>query len=48
VRLDAQADASSDAIEVRFPCGTTLRCSSFHLPELLRLLKVDAGEAGRC
>jgi len=48
VRLDPRADASSDAIEVRFPCGTTLRCSSSHLPELVRLLKVEADEAGRC
>ena len=48
VRLDAQADASSEAIEVQFACGASLRCSSSYLAELVHLLKVDAGEGGRC
>jgi transposase-like protein len=48
VRLDPQADASSDAIEVRFACGTTLRCASSHLPELVRLLKSETDEVWRC
>jgi hypothetical protein len=48
VRLDPQADASSDAIEVQFTGGATLRCASSHLPDLVRLLTVDANEAGRC
>jgi transposase-like protein len=48
VRLDPQADASSEAIEVQFSCGKTLRCSSSHLPDLVRLLKAETDEAGRC
>jgi transposase-like protein len=48
VRLDPQTDRSNGTIEVQFPCGTTLRCSSSHLPDLVRLLKVNASEAERC
>ena len=46
VRLDAEADASGEAIEVRFASGATLRCSPSHLTELVRLLK-DEGD-DRC
>ena len=45
VRLDPQTDCSNETIEVQFACGTTLRCSSSYLPELVRLLKREAAGA---
>lgn len=48
VRLEPEAEASSNAVEVRFACGATLHCASAHLPELVRLLKHEGQEAERC
>jgi len=48
VRLEPRHAAASDAIEVRFGGGVTLRCSSAHLAELVRMLRSERDEAGSC
>ena len=50
IRLEPKGHAGSgaDTIEVRFACGATLCCASDHLAALVRMLKGDHGEAGRC
>jgi transposase-like protein len=48
VRLEPRQAAVSDALEVRFTCGTTLRCSSAHLADLVGLLRSERDEAGPC
>jgi len=48
VRLEPEGEASGEAIEVRFACGATLRCSSSQLPELVRSLKGEADGDESC
>ncbi len=48
VRLEPRQTAASDAVEVRFGGGVTLRCSSVHLVELVHLLRAERDEAGPC
>ena len=48
VRLEPRQAAENEAVEVRFGDGVTLRCSSAHLAELVRLLRSEQDEAGSC
>lgn len=48
VRLQPRVPDDEGRVQVRFACGATLQCPAAHLPELVRLLKADDGEAGRC
>ena len=48
VRLEPRQAAESEAVEVRFGGGVTLRCSSAHLADLVRLLRSGRDEADPC
>jgi len=50
VRLESRDSPAlaSDTIQVQFACGATLCCGAAQLPELVRLLKDESGEAEAC